>query len=65
MFTIDNIFTEYRDIVTSKELQEMLNMGRNTVMNLLKSGEIPSMRVGRVYKIPKLWAIDYLNECEE
>ena len=65
MFTIDNIFTEYRDIVTSKELQEMLNMGRNTVMNLLKSGEIQSMRVGRVYKIPKLWVIDYLNECEE
>lgn len=65
MFTIDNIFTEYRDIVTSKELQEMLNMGRNTVMSLLKSGEIPSMRVGRVYKIPKLWVIDYLNECEE
>lgn len=65
MFTIDNIFTECRDIVTSKELQEMLNMGRNTVMSLLKSGEIPSMRVGRVYKIPKLWVIDYLNECEE
>lgn len=62
MFTTENIFNEYPNIVTVAQLQDMLNIGRNTAYNLLHSGEIKSIRIGKIHKIPKLNVINYLNK---
>lgn len=62
MLTTSDIFTEYPNIVTTVQLQEMLGIGRITVLNLLKNGEIKAMKIGRAYKIPKAYVIDYLND---
>lgn len=62
MFTTENIFNEYPNIVTVAQLQDMLNIGRNTAYNLLHSGKIKSIRIGKIHKIPKLNVINYLNK---
>lgn len=57
-----NIFENYPNIVDTKQLQEMLGAGRNTVLKLLGSGDIKSIRIGKNYKIPKIYVIEYLNK---
>ena len=43
----------YNDILSVKELCELLHIGKNTAYRLLRSKEIKSIKIGRVYKIPK------------
>lgn len=63
-FTTDNIFMEYPSIVTTSQVQVMLGVGRNKALELLKSGEIKSIKIGKKYRIPKLYVIEYLNGKE-
>jgi len=51
----------YKDILTVKELCEILGIGKNTAYRILKSGEIKSVRIGKVYKIPKKYLKEYLK----
>lgn len=62
MYNSYNIFTEYPDVVSRKQMQVMLNIGNNTAFDLLNSGEIISIRIGKVHKIPKINIIEYLNK---
>ncbi len=55
------IFKEYPDIVSVEQLCKMLHIGKNTAYNLLKSGMINTIRVGRQYRIPKKEVIKYIN----
>ena len=41
------------DIIDVKELQKILQIGCSTAYRLLKSGEIPSFKIGNIYKIPR------------
>ena len=59
------IFNEYPDIVTVKEMKEMLRIGNNKAYSLLTTGEIQSIKTGtkgRIRYIPKKCIIDYLNK---
>ena len=47
------MFNKYNDILTVDELCEVLNIGKNTAYRLLKNGDIKSIKIGRIYKIPK------------
>ena len=47
------MFKDYDDIVTVEELCEMLMIGKNAAYELLGSGRIKAIRVGRIWKIPK------------
>ena len=51
----------YKEILTVKDLCEILDIGKNTAYNLLKSGEIKSVKIGKIYKIPKDYLIKYLT----
>ena len=42
-----------KDILTLKELQELLNIGKNTALRLVQSGEIEAFRVGNQWRILK------------
>ena len=55
------MFREYADILRIKDVQQMLNIGRNKVYELLKSGEIKSIRIGNKYIIPKKSVIDFVT----
>ena len=49
------------DILSPDEVMDYLQIGRNTVYKLLKSGEIPSIRIGKKYRTPKILLADMLN----
>ena len=47
------MFTTYPDIVNIIQLKEMLGIGINLAYKLVRNKTIPSLKVGREYKIPK------------
>ena len=53
------MFTEYPDIVNIVQLKEMLGIGSNLAYKLVRDKTIPSLKVGREYKIPKRNTICY------
>lgn len=55
------MFTNYPDVVSINELMTMLNIGKKTAYSLLQSEEIKSIKVGRQYRIPKRFIIEYLQ----
>ena len=44
-----------------EDLIEILHIGRNTAYELVHSGQIHSIKIGRQLRIPKQALIDYLN----
>ena len=59
-----NILSEYPDVLTVKQLTEALQVGRNTAYKLLDEGKIKSIKIGRTFKIPKIYVISYLLEID-
>ena len=53
------MFPEYPDIVTVKELREMLGISRK-----LDYGYIHAVKIGTTLKIPKISVINYVMEKE-
>ena len=45
-----------------EDLMPMLNIGRNTAYELVRSGKIRSIRIGRQLRIPKDAIQDYLAQ---
>ena len=55
------MFNSYPDILSVKQLCEILGIGKNTAYRLLQSGEIKSIKIGKVYKIPKKEVRRYID----
>lgn len=55
---MDNMSTE---LLTFEELCDTLMIGRSTAYKLLQSGELKAFRIGRIWKIPKIGVIEYLQ----
>jgi len=55
------LLNEYKDMMTVKELSQALRVGKNIAYYLVNQGIIPSLKIGREYRIPKQYLIDYLN----
>lgn len=41
------------DVLTTKQAQAILGIGRISVYHLIESGQIDAFQIGRTYKIPK------------
>ncbi|MBR1812131.1 MAG: helix-turn-helix domain-containing protein [Clostridia bacterium] len=55
------LFKEYPDVVDVRQLCQMLGgIGVKTAYRLLKSGKIKSLCIGKGYKIPKIFVLEYL-----
>lgn len=52
---------ENNDIMRFEEVMEYLDIGKNTLYGLLKSGEINAFKIGKVWKIPRKSVEDYIN----
>ena len=48
------MFPEYSDIVTVKELREMLGISRKLAYKLIDYGYIHAVKIGTTLKIPKI-----------
>ena len=58
---MEKYLENYPPVLTVSQVAEILNVNKNTVFRLIKAGEIPAMRVGRLIRIPKDRMIEYLN----
>ena len=56
------MFNSYPDVLSVKQLCEVLDIGKNTAYRLLQSGEIKSIKIGKVYKIPKKYLKQYISK---
>ena len=54
------MFDNYKDVVDIKDLCKMLGIGKNAAYILLKDNRIKSFKIGKKYKIPKKYIIDYI-----
>lgn len=64
MNTANNAYRTLDDhplILKPTDLMPILNVGRNTVYELLRCGQIHSVRIGKQLRIPKQALIDYLT----
>lgn len=54
-------FNDYGEVLTVKDVQKILGIGRNAVYTMLKNGTLKSKRIGIKYIIPKRSIQTYLN----
>ena len=52
-----------KDILTLKELQELLHIGKNTALRLVQSGEIEVFRVGKQWRITRDSILKFILRC--
>lgn len=55
------MFEKIPDIMTFKECQKLLKVGKNTLLNLIHNGEIDAFRIGNRWKITKESIIEYVK----
>lgn len=55
--------TDYPDVLMPEEAQSILGVGRNTIYKLLSSGALKSLKIGKLYRIPKKYLMEYLYPC--
>jgi len=55
------MFRDYPDVVTVKQVQKMLGVGRNTAYKLLTTSRIKSIKEGGRRIIPKRCVIEYVK----
>ena len=55
-------YTNLPLILSVDQLAEVLCVGRNTAYDLVRSGQIRSVRVGRQIRIPRDALIDFLSQ---
>lgn len=55
------MFEAYPDVLTVKQVQDMLQLGRDNTYNLIRCGAIPSVRINRQIRIKKEDVLRFLN----
>lgn len=56
------MFPDYPDIVTVKQLREMLGVSRALAYKLISDGEVQAIKIGNSFKIPKVSVINFVTE---
>jgi len=57
-----NMLRQYPDLLSVKDMQKALRIGRSTAYKLVESGEIPALRIGAIYRIPKKSILEYIEK---
>ena len=52
-----------KDILTLKELQELLHIGKNTALRLVQSGDIEAFKVGKQWRITRDSILKFILRC--
>lgn len=50
------------DLLTRKQAQELLQVGKNTILNLIQDGYLPAMMLANGYRIKKEDLIDFVEK---
>ena len=57
------MYTNSPEIMTFKECQQLLKIGKNTLLDLIHSRRIDAFRIGNRWKIPKESIVDFIRHC--
>ena len=57
----NTMFQDCPDVLDVKQVSELLNVSNKTVYRLINEGKLASLKVGRAFKIPKLYLLQYIN----
>ena len=57
----NSFFKDYPDVLCVSHLKEILSISDKTILYLLQTNQIRSIKVGRSYRIPKLFLMQYLR----
>lgn len=49
-------------VLSVQQLAEVLQIGRNAAYQLVNTGQIRSIRIGRTIRIPQAALLEYLNQ---
>ena len=55
------VFKGYPDVLNTDEVSEILGVSSKTVYRLLSQNKIESLKVGRVFRIPKIHLLKYIK----
>lgn len=55
------MFEHVPDIMTFRECQDVLKVGKNTLLALIHDGDIEAFRIGVRWKIPKDAVLEYIR----
>lgn len=55
------MFEDYPDLLTRKQTQELLHMGKNRILNHIHSGRLRAMILDGRYLIKKEDIVDFIN----
>lgn len=55
------MFKNIPEIMTFRECKELLKVGKNTLLDLLHSGQIDAFKIGNRWKITKDAVIEYIK----
>ena len=64
---MENKYRSFDDLPLTlrvEDLMPILDIGRNTAYELVRSGQIRSVRIGRQLRVPKQALIDYLSAAD-
>ena len=59
------MFSNYPDILTVKQVGELLNIGRNGAYELIRTGKVHSVKIGRQIRISKDSLIEFVNSAKQ
>ena len=58
-----NLMFEYApDLLTRKQAQELLSVGKNTILEFIHEGYLPAFMIGNSYRIKKCDLIDFVEK---
>lgn len=52
---------QYPDVLTVRQVMEILQLGRDNTYALIRCGKIPSVRVGRQFRVSKFAVLQFLR----
>jgi excisionase family DNA binding protein len=56
-----SVLRDYPDVLDVSQVSAILGVSTKTVYRLLNSGELASLKIGRAFKIPKLYVLQYIK----
>lgn len=56
---------DYPDVLSFRQVMEITHVGRNLLLRLLNSGEIPAFKIGKLWKVYKKELIQYLRQDQK
>ena len=62
---MENKYRSFDDLPLTLQVEELmpiLGIGRNTAYELVRSGQIHSIRIGRQIRVPKQKVLNFLNQ---